>query len=130
MKVNLDAMPWDLVLTIGGTDYATRKPSWADVQAMAALARDLGRVTGTPASDPAAVAKFEVDLRSGVARFFPDALAPMVNGLAYDTLIGVLTAGQAYFGEWLKKKREAALAAISGPAPFPTTPAIPGASSR
>ncbi len=111
-RVNItDLAPWDLTISIGDDNYATVPPTWNDVLHLDAIEKRIESVKATSAFEPA--------LREAIKRFFPEATHGVVDKLRYYELQAILAAASAYFSDWLKKKQQAAIAAVRPPAAGP-----------
>jgi len=107
---------WDLTLVFAGKNLATVKPRWSDVCELYALEQKLKVQPG----DAAPRADVETDLRAALKRFFPAEVACVIDQVEYDDLVSAFAACSAYYGDYLKKKREAAVrVALPDPASPP-----------
>jgi hypothetical protein len=129
VKINIGNLcPWDLTLTLGGVDWATTPPAWKDVIALEGIENMLK--AGAGAAGGQGANEIEPRLREAIGVFFAPQAKPALDALRYDDLLAAFTALSAYFGDWLKKKQQAAQAAALGRAVASGSPALQPAPGR
>jgi len=116
-KVNMDAFPWDLTISLGGRDYPTVPMT---VEALLADAES----PPVPSERPSDKAAIERAIGT-VKRLFPPDNCPALEKLDWLAVVSIRDAYACYLDALLKKKRLAARQAILEGFPMPAIPGAP-----
>lgn len=123
MKIDLTTLvPWELTLKINGVEYATRKPTWADVIELDAVEKAVK--AARESGDREQLLGVDDLLRGGLKRFFQARDAQAVDSADSDDVQAAFAACSAYYTDWAKKKQADAIATVR-PA-TPTSQPQPG----
>jgi hypothetical protein len=105
---------WDLSFKIEGVNFATKPPCWSDVIELGKVEELIKAQQKSP--------ELEGSLRQAVKRFFPAEVHAALDKAGFDDLQAILAAASTYFGDYIKKKQQAAIAAVR---PEPVAAAAP-----
>jgi hypothetical protein len=102
-------VPWDLVLVIGGEKLATKCPNFATLL-------DMGKLETECPQAADAYARM-TDVRNLLKRFASESQHAVIEGASDDDALAAYNACAAFWGDYLKKKREATMQQATGRTP-------------